>query len=776
VDRIKRAASVIREINRNGRGVVSNASLIKSICDHFDKSRLDDLNPSDSQFLYYLANVAGVPHYYDLIQKIGAIKESHEFSLSSMAASIYESSLHTTDEQKLHRYQMEVLEQFSTPQRNRFLLSASTSFGKTHLVFEIIRKMGYNNVLLIFPTIALLSENLEKLVSDPRYKHFNETYSIHTLSDPQNIGDRNIFIFTPERFLSFIDKHHSDVPFDFSFVDEVYKIESDRYLDTEEAKENERDVSYRLAIHYILKRNSDLLFAGPYLEFAKELKTDTSIESSSFGRFLNENEIVFLDYNRIEIVNKTIRLISKKGEFNFDEELTFNFGSIDKTRMLLSIINDIVSKGENVIIYCPQRRQVESYARKIAESESFAQNNKLVIGEFISHMSNKFPSEWSLISALQSGVGMHHGLIPKYIQKEIIRLFNANKIPVLLATTTITEGVNTSAKNVLVLESAKGNKPLKQFDAKNIAGRAGRFNQHFRGRVIVLKNEFLDVLNSEPEELKYKNYDLDAPKSDIDIFYSDDAYLNKEQMDRKNEIIAAQLARGIPDEIMQQFRSIGRMEKIQIYDAIAAMTSEDHLEIRKLINVINSFMSLSFSGFQVILDAIRPIVKNENVLFLIDQKKQKQGEAKPYSVISRLIHAYLKGGFNGSVEYKISNGDKVDAAIRETSKFVYNTLKYQVVKYLGAFNAMYKYYQQTNSERGTKIIGIDLLIMKLEYNAITERGRIASDYGVPYSIIEYYENESRASAIKSSFDAYEDQLFESISNMIEKNMSDDQHS
>ena len=88
---------------------------------------------------------------------------------------------------------------------------------------------------------------------------------------------------------------------------------------------------------------------------------------------------------------------------------------------------------------------------------------------------------------------------------------------------------------------------------------------------------------------------------------------------------------------------------------------------------------------------------------------------------------------------------------------------------------MYKYYQQTNSERGTKIIGIDLLIMKLEYNAITERGRIASDYGVPYSIIEYYENESRASVIKSSFDAYEDQLFESISNMIEKNMSNDQH-
>ena len=98
---------------------------------------------------------------------------------------------------------MQILDLFETGKLNRYFLSASTSFGKTHIVFEIIKKMNYKNVVLIFPTIALLSENLEKLILDENYKSFK----IHTLSEVNNIAENNLFIYTPERFLSFIEKN-----------------------------------------------------------------------------------------------------------------------------------------------------------------------------------------------------------------------------------------------------------------------------------------------------------------------------------------------------------------------------------------------------------------------------------------------------------------------------------------------------------------------------------------------------------------------------------------
>ena len=55
-------------------------------------------------------------------------------------------------------------------------------------------------------------------------------------------------------------------------------------------------------------------------------------------------------------------------------------------------------------------------------------------------------------------MAFHHGLVPKYMQKEIINLFNRGEIKVLASTTTITEGVNTTAKKYDCYNSEKRKK------------------------------------------------------------------------------------------------------------------------------------------------------------------------------------------------------------------------------------------------------------------------------------------------------------------------------
>jgi hypothetical protein len=189
------------------------------------------------------------------------------------------------------------------------------------------------------------------------------------------------------------------------------------------------------------------------------------------------------------------------------------------------------------------------------------------------------------------------------------------------------------------------------------------------------------------------------------------------------------------------YKVVSRLHKIQLYDRIENLTPAALAAIKRLIRQINFRMDIDYDGFQTVLNIIEPFVLNQKTRFLIEYK----GVNGDYSALTNLVHYYLTGGFGGSVRYKLNQGKSVDDAISETSEFVYNILKYQVVKYLGVFNVMYKLSQsQKTNQKFEEVSGIDRLLTKLEYNALTENGRIASDFGVPSSIVDYYESTDNA--------------------------------
>ena len=761
MDKIEEAASVIVSMNKYRDGQIKDYDLIKSVCSYFDKIKNEEISEHDKKFLKYLSNIVGIPHFYDLLGKFNQNTEIENFDLNTISAIIYESTLNIDTQNKVHKYQKQILNLFSNNKLNRYFLSASTSFGKTHIVFEIIKKMEYKNVVLIFPTIALLSENLERLTSTDSYRFFIDNYAIHTLSEVGDLGEKNLFIYTPERFLSFIEKRTDEIDFDFAFIDEVYKIDNEYIID-EEVRENERDVAYRLAVFESLKPDVDALLAGPYIDFSKR---DDQKYNSSFDRFLSENLIELIDYNNYEIVNKSFTDIKNSREYTVDEELILRFTSNTKDQRLTETIQSIIEIEQNSIIYCYSIASVESYAKKLIASNILNNHDSSEYSEFLKHITDNFHREWTLIAALKHGIGIHHGLVPKYLQKEIVSLFNRKLLRVLISTTTITEGVNTSAKNLVVLHHKKGNKDLKKFDAKNIAGRAGRFLYHYSGRVIVLKNDFMKAINSEAEGIKHKNYDLNAPKDEIDLFITKDEFLKSEDQQRKQNIGILQAERDIPDFIFSLYKVVSRLHKIQLYDRIQILTPLELAAIKKLIRQINFRMQIDYEGFQTVLNIIEPFVLNQKTRFLIEYK----GANGDFSTLTHLVNYYLAEGFGGSVRYKLNHGKTVDDAISETSEFVYNILKYQVVKYLGVFNVMYKLSQhKKTSQPFEEVSGIDRLLTKLEYNALTEKGRIASDFGVPSSIVDYYESTDNADNIKSQFDNYEKAIFEKVEKIITK--------
>ncbi|MEK3812986.1 helicase-related protein [Bacillus sp. FSL R7-0685] len=764
MDRTKEAANIIYNLNLYKKGQIKDYKFINIVCNYFDQIKDVNLTESDFKFLRYIANISGIPHFYNLLKQFNNVLDIQNFDLNTFSSILHESTLHIDENSMLHRYQKQIIDKFEINSLNRYFLSASTSFGKTHLVFEIIKKMRYSNVVLIFPTIALLTENLERILSNHHYKYFKEKYLIHTLSEVNNLGERNLFIYTPERYLSFLEKSNTNFDFNFAFVDEVYKIDNDYIID-EETKENERDVAYRLAVHYSLNNKTDVLFAGPYMEFSFP---NTTNYNPSFNTFLHDNKISLINYNEYETVNKSYFYVKKNKTFPHDNKFNINYSSNKKTNRLIETVKSIINIHQNTIIYCANRGKnggVEYYADVLINSQVLKEHSYTKYIDLIDHLSSNFEPNWILVKSLKHGIGIHHGLIPKYIQKEIINLFNNGLISVLISTTTITEGVNTSAKNLIVMHSKKGNKNLKKFDAKNIAGRAGRFGFHYSGRVIDLSNSLLNIIEKEGEALKHKNYDLSAPKEEIDLFYSNEKYLSDKETTKKREIITEQRKRNIPDFIMNQYKVISRMDKIKIYDAIVKLKDDDFSHINKLIRTINYKLKIDFTGFQIVLDVLKPIVKNQDLKFLIDHK----GKNNNYSTLTYLVHYYLKDGFKGSVQYKLKNRETIDRAIQQTAKFIYSTLKYQTVKYLGVFNLMYKYFISNKEQKKIEdIAGIDKLIIKFEYNAITENGRIASDYGVPSKVVDYYEESEKKLQIKKDFDKYELEAFERIEKIFNK--------
>ena len=164
MDRQSRAIDIIKAYNEFKHSK-DEPMFIKKVCLYFDMIKDNLLNEQDLQLLLFLANKVGVPQYFDMLQnKFNKNNLSLEnINLLSLGSLINEASLYN-DGIVLHKYQKQILEYFKPEKQNRFLLSAPTSFGKTYIVYEMIKKLKkYKNILLVFASISLLSENYLKL-------------------------------------------------------------------------------------------------------------------------------------------------------------------------------------------------------------------------------------------------------------------------------------------------------------------------------------------------------------------------------------------------------------------------------------------------------------------------------------------------------------------------------------------------------------------------------------------------------------------------------------
>lgn len=309
---------------------------------------------------------------------------------------------------------------------------------------------------------------------------------------------------------------------------------------------------------------------------------------------------------------------------------------------------------------------------------------------------------------MRKGVAFHHAGIPKYIQSEIIDYFNDGCIDTIVCTPTITEGVNTSAKNVIFFDTKKANDDLSGFDVKNIMGRSGRFGKHFIGRTIFLENY------KKEEELEkvsfpfFDSYNL----SDEDNIQIEEKDLNPVSKSKREKILRTLKKLNISIDVIKSNRYVKFDNQILLLSYFRRYPQTEG-KIHFSEGLPNK------SQVDLVVELIYDLLFSDN-----DKKK-----GWTHANLSRLVKhkIYLNPTIKDMIEQY--DAKSIDTKIRNVFEIKYRYFDFLLPKYLSAFENLFNYSFDNK-------ISFKYMISTLQYGSDKKQDVLLGDAGVPISIVQ----------------------------------------
>jgi len=429
--------------------------------------RILDSVPKDEPYSLLLNHFLRKLGLYPYMQKKYASWEDQ------FVCRLFETDIGSDKPAILHREQSRLLKALLNGKS--LAVSAPTSFGKSFIVDAFIAIQKPKNIVLLVPTVALTDETRRRM-----YKKFTPEYKIITTSDVQ-LAEKNIFIFPQERAFGYIPTLPE---IDILIVDEFYKA-SPKF-------EKERSPALLRAILELTKKAKQRYFLAPNIH---------GINDSIFSKGL---EFMEIDFNTV-----VLEL------YELQDEIKKN--PIRKNDILLEILRDNPGK---TLIYAGSYPEIDKVANLLISKKTELPEASLC-QNFADWICKNYDENWDLPALLRRGIGVHNGRLHRSLGQIQIYLFEKEDgLQSIVSTSSIIEGVNTSAANVVIWRNKNGNSNLNNFSFKNVIGRSGRMFKHFIGKVFILDaplpecNEKLEL--NIPEEMLpnidayNENYELSA--------------------------------------------------------------------------------------------------------------------------------------------------------------------------------------------------------------------------------------------------------------------------
>jgi RAD3-like DEAD/DEAH box helicase/helicase-like protein len=452
-----------------------------------------------------------------LIRELGLFPylQEDQLSLADTIAFEYHRPLNLEEPMVFHREQAEIYRRLLNGES--IILSAPTSFGKSKVIDGVIATRRYKNIVVIVPTIALIDETRRRLSS------FSPEFKIVTQLS-QEPGEQNIFVFTAERAIAY-----EQLPrIEFFIIDEFYKIGAL----TEDPR---RTAALNQAFYRLSKAGGQFYLLGP------------SVRQIPEG-FEKRFRCTFYPTSFATVASEEIRVNADAGD--------------------IQALNQVVStlRDDPTLIYCRSPRSANNVAQALLKAEVTSAAPGLASAT--NWMRQNYHPDWTLPAALQRGIAMHHGKLPRSLAQYLVRAFNDSNINVLACTSTLIEGVNTKAKNVIIFDNIIARKKLDFFTFNNIRGRSGRMFQHFVGRVFLFH---------EPptEELPFVDFPVftqgvDTPDSVLLQIDRDD--LSSNSRNRMEPFISQT---DLPIEIMRRHPSVEPTALLDLVQRLKRSTPQE---------------------------------------------------------------------------------------------------------------------------------------------------------------------------------------------------------
>ena len=370
----------------------------------------------------------------------------------------------------LHREQSRLLKLLL--EGENLAISAPTSFGKSFVIDAFIAIKRPKNVMIIVPTIALTDETRRRI-----YKKFSSEYKIITTSDV-DIAEKNIFIFPQERAISYINKLHE---IDMLIIDEFYKA-SPQF-------DKKRSPALLKAILKLGEISKQKYYLSPNIS---SLKKSVFTQDMKFERF--DFNTVFLEKHRLFTDIKSLE---------------------DKKNILIEILKNAQNKS---LIYAGTYTEIDILTLLLTEQFDIISQNKL-LQAFSKWLENNYTICWGLSNLVKRGIGIHNGSLHRSLSQIQIKLFEEPEgLKSIISTSSIIEGVNTSAENIIIWKNKNGSRNLNDFTYNNIIGRSGRMFKHFVGKVFILDKPPVPTdtsLTIEPSEEIWVDVDRNIIQQDL---------------------------------------------------------------------------------------------------------------------------------------------------------------------------------------------------------------------------------------------------------------------
>lgn len=665
---------------------------------------------------------------------------------------------------------------FDFERYKKTFLSAPTSFGKTSIVLEYIINncRELNNILFVVPTNSLLEELFQKITK--LNKQLEMGYYISTQPHIKE-KIKNFLLLTPERF--FLVSESIDVDhFDLIVMDETYKIVDSKNEMISDFLES-RSLRFRKVADMIGKSNKKAIFLSPF----------TYNLTDSMSRFLIKFDIKKID-RKLEYVSREIIKISSSAEFKeiFGKVkgYTSSLAKCKKTKYIL----DKLSNEKN-IVYVSNYSEAYKIVDELDGNNQNSHSDRF--DKFIHHLETTYDIgakyEWKIISALKKGVGIYVAPLPRYIKKEMVKLYEENELKTLIVTTAFTEGVNTNASNLIFTSLVNGptTNKLSDIDILNVSGRAGRFAKSSIGKIYCIDDIVFNKVNELQKDgcvkLENYNYKIGKPsnkRGDYAIEMIDDEFLTQEESiiktetDKKREELNLtrsdlNISLCVPTKwklILYQEVNLNNIEKL--YNACKNILINEPNKRIKSLNLLFSFIRSSFDKENIDPFPTKPYeikafdnagqfiwgrlykiycsgkakdIINKNIFFI---KSEYNSIIKTIEVNASTKKEDLKRYFsyNGK-EWILSyfNDDlslNYDVFYTETFKFINSIIQYKIPFYISFATSIIRLYIMKNGlENHYDVLELDpkKAALLFENGNISDKFDALIDYGISNDII-----------------------------------------